>query len=228
MDGRLLSDERNAEYDVDVEQIVGALILAVGAFLGVWRGAVYAIDRLEIQLLEQRFLHREQLDSEMKRLREQLIHDRNMRDRDEARKLLDDALRTMSDATVGVAQIAASAGVFQLISGRLHQYVVSAGGGDIEERAALSTALGMGDEVFRLKLRFGKSHPLCASYAEVRDKALEILSDSSLEIESGSTLPAPERERIGDLIAEMRDEANGFLDLAIEHLGTGMIAGHLP
>jgi hypothetical protein len=55
-----------------VEQIVGALILAAGAFYGVWRGAVYAADRLMAQLHEERTLSDERLAAEAHRLQMQL------------------------------------------------------------------------------------------------------------------------------------------------------------
>ena len=53
-------------------QIVAALILAGGAFFGVYRGAVYAVDRLVFQLREERRLSEERLDAEEKRLQMQL------------------------------------------------------------------------------------------------------------------------------------------------------------
>lgn len=173
--------------------------------------------RLQDQLSEQRRLLQEQLDAESDRLDRQLAYDRHLRDREEARKVLDEALRTMSQATLGVAQVLASAGVFVLVSHRLHEYLVAAGG-DVDEKAALAATLGMGDENYRLQLRFGKTHPLCVQYSEVRDKALAIMSDAQLEGDKPMT--SQERDRLRNLVDEMRDGANNFLILASEYLDT--------
>lgn len=87
-----------------MEQIIAATILAGGAFFGVWKGAVYAVDRLSAQLAVERRLSEERLDAEAerlqmqlnaeaKRLERQLEHDRTMRDRDAVRTLLDEGVK---------------------------------------------------------------------------------------------------------------------------------------
>jgi hypothetical protein len=86
--------------DLEVTQIIAALVVAAGALVGVYAGAVYAVHRLSAQLDEERQLAEErldaeagrlqmQLDAESDRLDRQLAHDRRMRDRDELRQLLD-------------------------------------------------------------------------------------------------------------------------------------------
>jgi hypothetical protein len=55
-----------------VEQIIAALILALGAFYGVWKGAIYAADRLAAQLAEERQLSDERLEAEGRRVQRQL------------------------------------------------------------------------------------------------------------------------------------------------------------
>lgn len=86
-------------------QIIAAIILAVGAFYGVYKGAVYAVERLTAQLAEERRLAEErlhaerdrlqqQLDSEAERLDRQLSHDRWMREIEELRRMIDEAATT--------------------------------------------------------------------------------------------------------------------------------------
>jgi hypothetical protein len=53
-------------------QIVAALIIALGAFIGIYAGAVYAAQRLFDQLNEERRLAGERLDAEAQRLQMQL------------------------------------------------------------------------------------------------------------------------------------------------------------
>lgn len=89
-------------------QIVAALILAGGAFYGVWKGAIYAANRLSAQMAEQRDLADRRLDAEARRLQtqldaeaarldKQLAHDRWARDVEELRRMVDEA------ATAGLA-----------------------------------------------------------------------------------------------------------------------------
>src|ERR1044072_7398628 len=80
-----------------VLQIIAALILAGGAFYGVWKGAIYAADRLSAQMAEQRHLADRRLDAEAARLDKQLAHDRWARDVEELRRMVDEA------ATAGLA-----------------------------------------------------------------------------------------------------------------------------
>jgi hypothetical protein len=88
-----------------VTQIIAAFILAGGAFYGVYKGAVYAVDRLSAQLGEERRLSEERLDAEAKRLQmqldaeaerldRQLAHDRWIREVEELRRIVDEAAAT--------------------------------------------------------------------------------------------------------------------------------------
>jgi hypothetical protein len=61
---------------IDVDQIIAAVILAGGAYFGVWKGAVYAVNRLSAQLGEERALSEERLDAESDRLQMQLDAER--------------------------------------------------------------------------------------------------------------------------------------------------------
>jgi hypothetical protein len=107
-----------------VEQIIAALILAVGAFFGVWKGAIYAADRLAAQIAEQRELEdrrldaegsrlQAQLDAEAARLERQLKHDREMRDLEEMRRTFDGisvSMRQLANMTIalqGVGELCA-------------------------------------------------------------------------------------------------------------------------
>jgi hypothetical protein len=74
----------------------------------------------------------------------------------------------------------------------------------------------MGEQNYRLQLRLGIDHEIARQYSDVRDKALGVLSDTSLEKEE--PIDQTERERLGDLVAEMREAANLFLKLATEYL----------
>lgn len=101
-------------------QILAAAILAGGAFYGVYKGAVYAVDRLVFQLREERVLSEErldaeanrlqmqldaeserlarQLDAESERLDRQLAADRDKQDRAELRDILDDGAILLAQA----------------------------------------------------------------------------------------------------------------------------------
>lgn len=86
-------------------ELLGAFILAGGAFFGVYKGAVYAYQRtvyqadrqdqrFERQLDEESRRLQRQLDAENARLEKQLAHDRWMREVEELRQLVDEAAAT--------------------------------------------------------------------------------------------------------------------------------------
>jgi hypothetical protein len=168
-----------------VEQIVGSVILAGGAFFGVWKGAVYAVDRLSAQLGEERALSEErldaegerlqrQLDAEAERLGRQLAHDRWMREVEELRRLIDDAAET---------GLAAGNAVHELRE-PLRQEIESGDPGDDfpdEVRRATSAVQSMHGLVERLELRLGRGHRVPTAFAAWQsaiEEALEYLESS--------------------------------------------------
>ena len=146
-------------------QILGAIILAAGAFLGVWKGAMYAADRLIAQMVEQRELTNQrldaeaqrlqiQLDAESQRLDKQLAHDRWMREIDELRRLVDEA------ATAGLA----AGNAIHDFRGQVRWQVETGEGPGqfyLPKRIAAQTAVeGMQGFVERFELRLGRGHEL--------------------------------------------------------------------
>lgn len=152
-----------------MEQIIAALILAGGAFFGVYKGAVYAVHRLSAQLDEERHLSEErldaeagrlqmQLDAEAERLDKQLAHDRWMREVEELRRLIDDA--AAAGLAAGNAVHAFRGPVrYQVETGK----PMPAGYPGLRQEAT-SAVQGMQGFVERLELRLGRGHDLPASF----------------------------------------------------------------
>jgi uncharacterized protein YneF (UPF0154 family) len=208
--------------------VLAALIVALGALVGVVIGALFAAERVTAQMEENRVLFegqieenrrisKEQLDAEAERLERQLLHDRMMRDREEARRLFDEVFETLAAATTGVTQALASVRVFYLVDERLNDYLEQATP-DREERTAVAAALRMGEQNYRLQLRLGVGHEISKQYSEVRKKALEILRDAGLHKEEPIT--EEERRNLDGLVHEMRDAANGFMRMASAYLAS--------
>lgn len=168
-----------------MDQIIAAVILAGGAFFGVWKGAVYAVDRLSAQLGEERALSEErldaergrlqmQLDAEAKRLGRQLAHDRWMREVEELRRLIDDAAATGLTAANAVHELREP----------IRQELDGGDCGDDfpdQVRRATSAVQRMQGIVERLELRLGPEHRVPVSFSgwqSAIEEALEYLEDS--------------------------------------------------
>lgn len=165
-----------------MEQILAALILAGGAFYGVYKGAVFAANRLGAQLDEERRLSEErlgaeagrlqmQLDAEAHRLDKQLAHDRWMREVEELRRLIDEA------AAAGLA----AGNAIHAFRGPL-RYEVETGNssplhlGRLQE--AISAVQGMQGFVERLELRLGRGNEIPTSFSSwqhTMEEAIETL-----------------------------------------------------
>jgi hypothetical protein len=177
-----MSGIRRAEENGVVTQIVAALILAGGAFYGVYKGAVYAVDRLAAQLTEERRLSEERLDAEARRLQmqldadaerleKQLAHDRWMREVEELRRLIDDAAAAGLDAGNAV----------HAFRGPVRSQVDTGkpGPGYIGARQnAIASVQGMQGFVERLELRLGREHVLPTAFSawqHTMEEAIEAL-----------------------------------------------------
>ena len=182
-------------------QIIAAIILAAGAFYGVYRGAAYAVDRLVAQLTQERVLSEErldaeekrlqmQLDAEAKRLDRQLAHDRWMREVEELRRLIDEA------AAAGLAAGNAAHSLREPLRLELQSGEESP---DFEprHREAIAAAQGMQGFVERLELRLGHDHELPSAFSRWQhtiEEALESLEaeppTKALLLEGGRRLTA--------------------------------------
>lgn len=165
-----------------MDQLVGSLILAGGALLGIWKGAVYAAGRLSAQLAEERSLSEErldaeavrlqmQLDAEAERLRRQLEHDRWMREVEELRRLIDEAAAAGLEAANAVHEIREPLHL-ELDAGESGEEV------EARRRSANTGVQGMQGFVERLELRLGRGHRLPGTYSEWQsaiEQALEEL-----------------------------------------------------
>jgi hypothetical protein len=173
-----------------VTQILAAAILAGGAFYGVYKGAIYAIWRLEDQLTEQKRLFDLQLDAESTRLQQQLDAqavrlerqleaeserlerqldaERERADRSELRNLIDGGAALMARAVELRQEIEGDAkAVIQLKPGEI----------DTSDRLPRLTDAErlvneLGDFWQRLALRFRTSDAIPRKASETR-KALE-------------------------------------------------------
>jgi hypothetical protein len=165
-----------------VEQIIAALILAGGAFFGVYKGAVYAVHRLSAQLDEERRLSEErldaeagrlqmQLDAEAERLDKQLAHDRWMREVEELRRLIDDA--AAAGLAAGNAVHALRGPIrYEVQADKMSSFYLGL------SQAAASAVQGMQGFVERLELRLGRGHELpeaFSSWQHTMEEAIEAL-----------------------------------------------------
>ena len=192
-------------------QIIGALILAAGAFYGVYKGAVYASDRLSAQLKEERSLSEEriraeerrlrmQLDSEAARLERQLAHDRWMREVEGLRQLIDEA------ASAGLAAGNEVHEVRELV--RTAEWYL-----DKVEDAKLAVR-GMQGFVERLELRLGKGHALPAAYS-----AWQLAVEEAIEpLEEGLAVAQARLQETGRKIKESAELYVAFMDAAREYV----------
>jgi hypothetical protein len=168
-----------------VSQIIAAIILAAGAYYGVYKGAVFAIGRLSGQLTEERRLSEERLDAEAERLQMQLdaedrrlerrlAHDRWMREVEELRRLVDEAAAAGLDAGNAV----------HALRGPVRQQVETGKPGRLSIGAlqsAISAVQGMQGFVERLELRLGRGHELPAAFSAwqtAMEEAIEALETS--------------------------------------------------
>jgi hypothetical protein len=176
-------------------QVLGAIILAGGALFGIWLGAYYAAGRLGAQLEEQaRWLYRQrddesdrlarQLDAEAERLERQLEHDREMRDLEELRTVLDDA----ASATARSIQAILIARQETPVLG----YEVSSDFVESQEaqrqrlravEEAHSETWALALQAQRLNLRFGPDHPVPKSFWKARDELVDLITAVDVEPE---------------------------------------------
>jgi hypothetical protein len=205
--------------------LLGALVIAMGALLGIWLGAYYAAGRLGTQLDEQArwFAERreedrrrlaEQLQAESGRLDRQLAHDRRMRDRDELRGSLDAAIEAMGLAVNSAFEVLAEAGIYHLINQAIHQYVVA--GREFADAGAASVAAvyGMGEQSRRLRFRLS-GHELTQHYATVRDEVIELLASPSLERERRT---GEEHNELQEKFQELKRGAERFIEMASDFM----------
>jgi hypothetical protein len=189
-----------------VTQIVAALILAGGAFFGVYKGAVYAVDRLIYQLQEERRLSEERLDAEAKRLEmqldaesdrlarqldaeserldRQLSADRDKQDRAELREILDEGAILLAQALARVNETQSE------VETPLSERPTVA---EYQLKAPLSTVTGfeqLSNEIDRywqrLMLRFRVSDDIPKAVSSARqafDSAMAVLSVKRKEID---------------------------------------------
>jgi hypothetical protein len=136
--------------------LAGAAVLAAGiaAATAIWR-------------------QRKQLDAEARRLREQLAHDRSMRELEETRTVLDDAMQAVSAAIEWTASRKGNMSLAQQI--REEAPGVDQAGITFREAkqvVAESTALltGLTSEGQRLRIRFGDAHELFKAYEKLVHK----------------------------------------------------------
>lgn len=150
-------------------QILAAIILAAGAYYGVYKGAVFAVGRLSGQLTEERRLSDERLDAEAERLQMQLdaedlrlerrlAHDRWMREVEELRRLVDEA--AAAGLAAGNAVHALRDPVWQqLETGKPGPLLIGA------RQSAISAVQGMQGFVERMELRLGRGHELPEAFS---------------------------------------------------------------
>jgi hypothetical protein len=180
-----------------VAQIFAALILAAGAFYGVYKGAVYAVDRLAAQLREERSLAEErldaeerrvqmQLDAEAARLDRQLAHDRRMRDLIELRAMLDE----VATATGTAIDLVAKARGAKQVSDALKETAI-AGPLERDAKDAFDSALpgvqALLHQLQRLRFRFGDAHPVTRKFVEMRESLMAALLDPDKSEEATDT-----------------------------------------
>ncbi len=152
-----------------MEQIIAALILAGGAFFGVYKGAAYAVDRLAAQLAEGRRLSDERLEAEAKRLQmqldaeatrlsRQLQHDREMRDLEEMRRKLDQIVADIRRIVNLTHNLEALGGVLRADSGGSWGLLEETRADLVDQYPALERDLN--DRFLGLYLRLPPNHPI--------------------------------------------------------------------
>jgi hypothetical protein len=202
-----------------VEQIAAALILACGAYYGVYKGAVFAVHRLSAQLDEERRLSEErlnaeasrlqmQLDAEAERLDKQLAHDRWMREVDGLRRLVDEA------ASAGLA----AGNAIHELRGPIRFEVNTGSPSPLyleRHQRAVSAVQGMQGFVERLELRLGRVGDLPQAFSSWQlalEEALGHLLDTPHTKETlrqgGSALTASSERYLAFM-----DEARDYVQL---------------
>ena len=197
-----------------VTQIIAAFILAAGAFYGVYKGAVYAVERLSAQLGEERRLSEERLDADAKRLQmqldaesarldKQLAHDRWMREVEELRRLVDEA---------GAAGITAG-NVIHVFRSQVRWIVDEDGTPNKhyaeKRRAAQDAVAAMQGFVERFELRLGTGHDVPESFG-----SWQLAQEEA--IEAFETIPATKEvlQRGGERLKTAAGRYLEFMDAA--------------
>lgn len=192
-----------------MEQIIAALILAFGAFYGVWKGAIYAADRLSAQLAEERQLSDERLEAEGRRVQTQLDAEAARLDKQleaETRRLeqqlaseaerLDkqlkhdrwmrevDELRRLIDEAASAGLVAGNAVHALRGYARFAEENDTIGPGYIDARQRANDGVqGMQGFVERLELRLGQKHALPSAFSSwqvAMEEALDKLETTPL------------------------------------------------
>jgi hypothetical protein len=195
--------------------ILGALIISGGALGGIWLGAVYAAGRITAQLEVQDRWEKERREENSRRVDRQLEHDRKMRDRDELRKMFDEAVENMEETTAGLGELLARRGVIKLVNQPVHEQLMAqeypAG-----PPAVIDAAIrGMGRQHHRLRLRlWGKELP--QKYWNVRSGVIEILKEVGTDDDD---LPEATTQGVREKWEVVLASAGQFVKAAAEHLG---------
>jgi hypothetical protein len=190
-------------------QIVAAIILAAGAFYGVYKGAVYAVERLTAQLAEERRLAEErldaeaerlqtQLDAEAERLTRQLSHDRSMREIEELRRMIDEAATTGLKAGSAVHVFRSQVGWIVEDDGEVNAMYATK---RADAHQAVSEMQGF---VERFELRLGPGHAVPWAFSE-----WQVAIESALSL--FETTP-PDLDALRNGSKQLDSSAENYLD----------------
>jgi hypothetical protein len=111
------------------------------------------------------------------RMERQLTHDREMRDRDALRQMLDDALRVIGDGINLVAESIEQRHKGHGLEGPAKANWLAALSADTSQLRQRSTqiVLGAQGELERLRLRFGMGHEVVKCYAKIKEELTSAL-----------------------------------------------------
>lgn len=180
------------------------VLLAVAAVLAAGIAAITAILR-----------QRQQLNAESERLHRQLAHDRQLREEEETRSVLDDALRAAGLAIDTTSEF--------LSNSLLNRAREEAGlepqpldAGEIVGKARI-VLVGLGAQGQRLRLRFGEEHELFASYQDLlfTMQAVVAAQVEAMTGEQGSEMATETAQEAGDRLRE-------FGEVSRKYAGVGL------
>lgn len=217
-----------------MEQIVGALILAAGAFLGVWKGAVYAANRLIVQLDEHRVLEdqrldaeaarlRAQLDAEAARLDRQLAHDREMRDLEEMRRALHEVSVSMWGLTKFTVELEGIGEICKhLPEGMPWETIDDILRKLLDQHSGLDSDLHARSQYLFLRLHAGD--PV---FDATRDFLAVAHKMANLYRRPASEIGDPERAEFSKLRGQLADAYAAFAARCLQLVGTRDVQGEL-
>jgi hypothetical protein len=193
------------------------ILLATAAVFAAALAALTAIWRQKKQLEAESERLARQLDAEASRLARQLQHDRELREDEETRKILDDAMRA---ATVAIETTAQLFGRSALDKARGEAGVDPRPFDPDEIVRESSTAMveltGQGQ---RLRLRFGEEHELHLGYQRVlfaMQKSIILMGEGVLAGEDGPTTDAQEASQ------EAGERLKEFGQICKKYVGVGL------